>query len=172
MEEISCESPISLGNSWCSRRIYPVEIYWNRTAALSDCIINLPATHFQTRWLDIVEDEWWLLRLLEGPFGSWPRSGHPVWIQHRQKSCSYIENSPGEYNSSATEVSMAWRKLFKSRWSTIPTSSIAPSHSAGESVRQTCSVLKILLQSNLIKTSEGQFRSHYAKGHSRPEKPS
>ena len=68
MEEISCESPISLGNSWCSRRIYPVEIYWNRTAALSDCIINIPATRFQTRWLDIVEDEWWLGRLLEGPF--------------------------------------------------------------------------------------------------------
>ena len=42
----------------------------------------------------------------------------------------------------------------------IPNTSIAPSHSAGESVRQTCSVQEILLQSHLIKT---QFRSHYAR---------
>ena len=153
MEEISCESPISLGNSWCSRRIYPVEIYWNRTAALSDCIINLPATHFQARWLDIVEDEWWLVRLLEGPFVVLAQIGPSSLDTTSSESCSYIENSPGEYNSSATDVSMAWRKLFRSRWSTIPTSPIAPSHSAGESARQTCSVQEILLQSNLIKTS-------------------
>ena len=108
MEEINCESPISLGNSWCSRRIYPVEIYWNRTAALSDCIINLPATHFQTRWLDIVEDEWWLLRLLEGPFGSWPRSGHPVWIQHRQKVVHTLRTALA--NITALPLMSAWHE--------------------------------------------------------------
>ena len=41
-------------------------------AALSDYIIHLPSTHFQTRWLDIVgsllEDKGRLVRLLEGPF--------------------------------------------------------------------------------------------------------
>ena len=41
-------------------------------AALSDYIIHLPSTHFQTRWLDIVgsllEDMRRLVRLLEGPF--------------------------------------------------------------------------------------------------------
>ena len=41
-------------------------------AALSDYIINLPPTHFQTRWLDIVgslsEDQGRRVRLLEGPF--------------------------------------------------------------------------------------------------------
>ena len=97
----------SLGNSWCSRRIYPVEIYWNRTAALSDCIINLPATHFQARWLDIVEDEWWLVRLLEGPFVVLAQIGPSSLDTTSSESCSYIENSPGEYNSSATDVSMA-----------------------------------------------------------------
>ena len=41
-------------------------------AALSDYIIHLPSTHFQTRWLDTVgsllEDMRRLVRLLEGPF--------------------------------------------------------------------------------------------------------
>ena len=41
-------------------------------AALSDYIIHLPSTHFQTRWLVIVgsllEDMRRLVRLLEGPF--------------------------------------------------------------------------------------------------------
>ena len=41
-------------------------------AALSDYIIHLPSTHFQTRWLDkvgsLLEDRGRLVRLLEGPF--------------------------------------------------------------------------------------------------------
>ena len=40
--------------------------------ALSDYIIHLPSSHFQTRWLGIVgsllEDKGRLVRLLEGPF--------------------------------------------------------------------------------------------------------
>ena len=41
-------------------------------AALSDYIIHLPSTHFQTRWLDTVgsllEDKMKLARWMEGPF--------------------------------------------------------------------------------------------------------
>ena len=41
-------------------------------AVLSDYIIHLPSTHFQTRWLVIVgsllEDKGRWVRLLEGPF--------------------------------------------------------------------------------------------------------
>ena len=62
------------GYSWGFRWIYPVQISWKMAAALSDYMIHLPSTHFQTRpdGLGIVgslfEEKGRLGRLLEGPF--------------------------------------------------------------------------------------------------------
>ena len=93
-------------------------------AALSDYIIHLPSTHFQTRWLDIVgswlEDEWRLVRLLEGPFVVMAQirplqSGYNIVMN----VVHYIENSSGEYEQS-----------------------ISPSHSCGEVCLDRCARLR------------------------------
>ena len=113
-------------------------------AALSDYIIHLPSTHFQTRWLDIVgsllEDEGRRVRLLEGPF----------------VALAQIRPLPSGHNIVMNVVHDI---------------EISPSHSCEGACLDRCSLLrKYQFRVTFIKTS-GPFLSHYTKGHSRPEEP-